>query len=92
MAVFIVTYDKKADRNYQPFYDAMQEHDGVSLAESVWGITLQNTVSQVRDWVHGLMDDDDKIIVVQVSPEPSWATRQATKAANDWLRSNCQSA
>lgn len=91
MAAFIVTYDTHFGRNYQPLYDAMGKNGGVRLAESVWGVALNNTAGEVRDWVKALLDDDDTIIVIQVKPTPSWATSHAKKPATDWLKANCQS-
>jgi len=91
MAVFIVTYDTHYGRNYQTLYDAMKEKGGVRLAESVWGIELNNKVGEVRDWVKDMLDDDDTIVVIQVKPKPSWATAKAKQSANEWLTQNCQS-
>jgi len=91
MAVFIVTYDAHHERNYQDLYDAMEDHDGVRLSESVWGIVLNSQVAEVRDWVRNLLDDDDTIVVIQVDPKPSWATRKASQDANEWLRVHCSS-
>jgi len=86
MASFIVTYDAHHARNYDELYEAMAEHNGVRLAESVWGIELNNTASEVRDWMRNLLDEDDTIVVVQLKPKPSWATRRASKEATEWLK------
>ncbi|MBY5395913.1 hypothetical protein HFN01_13890 [Rhizobium leguminosarum] len=91
MATFIITYDTHKGRNYQTLYDAMEKHSGVRLAESVWGISLSNTVGEVRDWVKSVLDGDDTIIVIQVKPKPSWATQKADAKATEWLKGNCQS-
>jgi CRISPR/Cas system-associated endoribonuclease Cas2 len=88
MAVFIVTYDTHRGRNYQDLYDGMKKQSGIRLAESVWGVELNNSASEVRDWVKSLLDDDDTIVVIQVKPTPSWATRKAGKDATDWLQNN----
>ncbi|MCZ4266416.1 hypothetical protein HGE68_02610 [Rhodobacteraceae bacterium R_SAG6] len=90
MASFIITYDTHAGRNYNSFYEGMNEHGGVRLAESVWGIRLNNTPAEVRDWVKGLLDDDDTIIVVQLKPKLSWGSRHASAEANEWLKENAQ--
>lgn len=86
MASFVVTYDAHKVRNYNELYEAMKQNDGVRLAESVWGVELNNTVSEVRDWARGLLDDDDTIVVIQLKPKLSWATRKASKEVNDWLK------
>jgi hypothetical protein len=91
LGTFIITYDTHFGRNYQALYDAMKENGGVRLAESVWGIELNNKVGDVRDWVKAQLDEDDTIVVIQVKPTPSWATAKAKQPASDWLKKNCQS-
>ncbi|GGE17275.1 hypothetical protein GCM10011360_02600 [Primorskyibacter flagellatus] len=91
MGTFIITYDTHYGRNYKSLYDAMAANHGVRLNESVWGIELDNTAAEVRDWIRSLLDDDDTIVVIQVKPKPSWGTRLASKEANDWLRVHCSS-
>ncbi len=91
MATFIITYDTHLGRNYQDLYDGMDENDGVRLAESVWGIELNNTAAEVRDWIRSLLDDDDTIVVIQVKPEPSWATRHTSKEASAWIKDHLSS-
>lgn len=91
MATFIVTYDTHAGRNYQALYDGMAQYGGVRLAESVWGVVLDDTAAEARDWVKKLLDGDDTIVVIQIKPQPSWATQKAKISATDWLRKNCQS-
>lgn len=84
----IITYDAHRVRNYGRFYAAMNAHSGVRLAESVWGLTVGSPANVVRDWLRGLLDDDDTIVVVQLKPFPSWATSSASKEANAWLSAN----
>lgn len=88
MATFIVTYDAHFGRDYEALYKAMADFRGVRLAESVWGIDLDNTPKEVRDWMRGLLDDDDTIIVIQIKPRPSWATRKVAAEATAWLTEN----
>ena len=90
MATVIITYDTHLGRNYQGLYDGMDENDGVRLAESVWGIVLNNTAAEVRDWLKSLLDGDDTIIVIQVKPKPSWATRLASDEASKWIKDHLQ--
>lgn len=85
MATFIITYDTHFGRNYQALYDAMKEHRGVRLAESVWGIVLNNNPHEVRDWARSLLDDDDTIVVIQLRPEPNWASWYASDDATEWM-------
>lgn len=84
MANFVVTYDLVNRRDYQKIYDAMAEHDAVSLLESVWLISVNNTAAEVRDWLKSLTDNDDKLAVVQI--RGGWATYKVDTKANNWLK------
>lgn len=91
MASFILTYDAQSGRNYDDLYAAMAEYSGVRLAESVWGLELNNTPGEVRAWARALLDDDDTIVVVQLRPEISWASRHASSEAVEWLKNQLSS-
>ena len=86
MGTYIVSYDAVEQRNYQNLYDGMKEVGGVRLLESVWGVELDNSVTEVRDWVRGLLDDDDKIVVIKVKPDVTWASRKCGSKVTDWLK------
>jgi hypothetical protein len=60
--------------------------DAVRLLESVWLLRVNNTAAEVRDWMKGLTDNDDKIAVVDLCGQ--WATYRVPKAATDWLHSH----
>lgn len=85
MPAYIVTYDTHPDRNQQRLYDAMEEIGGVRLAGSVWGVSSVQSVSELRDWVKALLDDDDTVVVVRLQRRLAWATRNAAREATDWL-------
>ncbi len=88
MAIFIVSYDLHNHRDYDSIHEAMGEVGAVKLLESVWGVELNNTPSEVREWMQSHLDEDDSILVVQIKPRPSWATRKIKSPANDWLKQN----
>ncbi len=67
MSSFIVSYDTHKQRNYDELYKGMKEVGGIRLLESLWGVELNNTTPEVRDWVRGLLDDDDSIVVIRIS-------------------------
>lgn len=88
MATFIITYDAHLARNYADLYRAMEIHDAVRLNESVWGIEMNCTVDEAREWTRQLLDDDDTIVVIQIAPKPSWASRHTPANANAWMRAH----
>ena len=85
MATCYITYDAHRQRDYQHLYLAMDACGGVRLAESVWGLTIDASPVSIRDWVSNLLDGDDTVEVFQIWPFPSWATRNASASAVDWL-------
>lgn len=87
MATFIVSYDAHKVRDYSRFYKAAEEKKGVALLDSMWAFEFNNTCSEVRDWAHGLFDEDDSIVVIQLKPTVTWSTWAAKKAAA-WLKDN----
>ena len=88
MATFIISYDAHNVRDYDTLYEEFADAQAVRLLESVWGADLDNTAAEVRDWVRGLLDDDDSVLVIQVKPKLSWATRLVTKEASAWLKAS----
>ena len=88
MATFIISYDAHNVRDYDTLYEEFADVGAVRLLESVWGTDLDNTAAEVRDWIRGLLDDDDSVLVIQVKPKPSWATRLVTKEASAWLNAS----
>lgn len=86
MATFIITYDTHKDRNYSDLYKGMAEHNGVRLAESLWGIDFDHSATEVKDWVRDLLDNDDTIIVVQVKSGSDWAIQTAPYAVLEWFK------
>jgi len=87
MSTFIVSYDAHKVRDYSRFYESAKENKGVALLESMWAFEFDSTPSEVRDWAHGLFDEDDSIVVLQIKPRVSWAT-WAAKRAKDWFTAN----
>lgn len=90
MPAYIVTYDTHLERDRPRLCEAMEEVGGVRLAENVWGVSSVQSVSELRDWVKALLDDDDTVVVVRLQRRLAWATRNVAKEATDWLQARAQ--
>jgi len=90
MPAYIVTYDTHLEQGRPRLCEAMEEIGGVRLAGNVWGVSSVQSVSELRDWVKALMDDDDTVVVVRLQRRLAWATRNAAKEATDWLQRRAQ--
>ena len=92
MAFFLISYDTHKVRRYQSFYDAMDEHGGVKLLESVYGIELTNTAVEVRDWLkNDILDGDDSILVIPAARGKGFATQELSQEAVSWINKACKS-
>lgn len=89
MAQFLITYDNKPPRNYDPVYRLMASWRAVRLSDSVWLATLNARAGVVRDIVQGQMQRNDVVTVVELTKGADWAVSLATNpAASAWLSRN----
>ncbi|SFV08848.1 hypothetical protein SAMN05428951_113121 [Pseudomonas sp. OV546] len=76
MALYFLEYDLRKQRNYKPLYDALATFGAVHILESLWCFKRDNTSTVgLRDYFRTLIDNDDGIIVSQVSDWASFNVR-----------------
>lgn len=80
MALFILDYDLRKQRNYQPLYDELARFGAVRMLESSWAFNRFNTTAAgLRDHFRQFIDVDDGLVVAQVT---DWAAYNALKSPN----------
>lgn len=87
MAWFVVSYDLRKQRNYQPLYDKFAEWGAVRALESFWLVDVTGRAEHVRDALRALIDSDDGLLVVELKPNFDWALLRTLNGASDWLKS-----
>lgn len=80
-----MTCDVGHDWDYQLFYDAIDVIGGVRMADSLWGISSVQSVSEVRDWLRALLGAKDTVVVLRLQLRPVRATHSAPKEATNRL-------
>ncbi len=81
MALYVLSYDLRNQRNYQPLYDQLDSFQAVRVLESVWAFNRINTTAgDLRDFFNRFIDNDDGLFVMEVS---DWGTMNARKTPND---------
>jgi hypothetical protein len=90
MAHFIISYDLHKQRTYQPVWNTLEGWGAVRLLESLWVVTLNNTVGEVREALLKVIDSDDSVAVIELKAGSGWASTRARQAGVDWLTSNIQ--
>lgn len=92
MNTFLITYDlagRESLQDYQKLHDHIKTSysNWARPAQSVWLINTNEKVAQTRDNLRQLVDENDKILVIDVT-RSSWATYNISKVVIDWMENN----
>lgn len=85
MALFIISYDLRKQRNYQPLYDCLNSWKATRLLESLWLADLVGPASAIRDILRASVDADDGIAVLGLTRGFDWATLNCQTLGTNWL-------
>ncbi|MCP5365844.1 MAG: CRISPR-associated protein Cas2 [Hyphomicrobiales bacterium] len=83
MALFSVTYDLIAEKDYDALIKRLNELDTVKVQLSQWLLSADNTAAEVKSHLAQYVDDDDKLMVIEFNKKPAYT--KAIKGTNDWL-------
>jgi CRISPR/Cas system-associated endoribonuclease Cas2 len=86
MTIYLISYDLNKQKNYQKLWDALKGNNAHRMLESVWLINLSNTCKEVYDWLVGLTDSDDHLVVTPINK--SYFQYRAKAGTNAWLEAN----
>lgn len=86
MTTYIVCYDLRKSRDYQPLYDKLKSYTKwAKITESNWAIVTAKTAPEVRDELKAVMDKDDRLFVVKSGVAAAWSN---SICKNQWLKDN----
>lgn len=83
MAHFAATYDLVKNKDYKRLIDELKELDAHRPALSVWFLDWPGDAKSLLNHLRGFIDDDDKLIVIQMDWRP--ATRLPFEGTQKWL-------
>lgn len=87
MTVYCVSYDLKKERDYSELFKKLEAYgNSIHPLESTWFIATEASASQIRDELKEAVDEDDKVIVIEVIKH--WASYNLGKQNTEWLRKN----
>lgn len=86
MALFVISYDLRKQRNYDDLLKQLRDWNCVSPLKSVWFGSLTGSASAVRDALKKHIDNDDGLMVVELKPECDWASVRISEEGNAWLK------
>ena len=83
MALFTVTYDLIAEKDYDSLIGRLKELDTARVQLSQWLLSADNSATEVKDHLAQYVDDDDKLMVIEFTKRPDFT--KAIAGTNDWL-------
>lgn len=86
MPYYVISYDLRKQRNYQPLYNCFAQWKAVRLLESLWLAELVGPAQAVRDILKTHIDGDDGLVILELKPNFDWATVKAMQAGANWLK------
>jgi hypothetical protein len=81
MASFVLSYDLRNQRDYQPLWDELARFNAVRVLESLWWFErYQTKAAGLRDHFRQFLDQDDGLMVMEIT---DWATIRARALPKD---------
>lgn len=84
MACYIISYDLRAERDYEPLHEAIKSYGTwAHILESTWAVVASKSAVEVRDHLLDHLDDDDGLFVVKSGVEAAW---RSVLCKSEWLK------
>lgn len=75
MPVYLISYDLVKENNshdYEPLWARLRELKAVKTQLSAWFADLNNTAEEVLDHLLPYVDENDRLLVIEVTKKPAW--------------------
>ena len=85
MAAYIISYDLlKPIQNYTQLHNAIKAYGTwARVNESFWVVVTPNSAVQIRDYLSGFIDGNDRLFVIKSGTEAAWKN---VMCENTWLK------
>ena len=86
MTCYIVSYDLRKQRDYASLYEAIKTYPNWAyITESTWAVVTSSSAVEVREYLLGFVDNDDRLFVIKSGLEAAWVN---VICKNKWLKEN----
>ncbi len=85
MPLYVISYDLRKVRNYEPLLKQLRDWKCEKALESVWMGELRGPAETVRDLLGQYMDSDDGLLVLELAAGFDWATRRILTGGQTWI-------
>jgi len=88
MAKFLVSYDQHRDRDYTRIWTLLRQWGAKRILESLWLVDLNSPSAEAREAIRAVTNDEDSILVIQLTPGAEWSSYAAQAEGVAWLEAN----
>jgi hypothetical protein len=88
MAMYMISYDLRKVRNYEPLWAQLRAWECKRVLESLWLADLRGPAAAIRDILLSHTDGDDGVLVVQLQSDFDWAFARVRQGGASWLQSH----
>ncbi len=85
MAAFLVNYQAASPQASAELDYMMTGFVAVALGERLWGLEIDLSEQELRDWLESQLGADGSAMVIQLRPKPSQITPVLSPTAADWV-------
>ena len=86
MTCYIVSYDLRRQRDYASLYEAIKTYPNwAHITASTWAVVTNSSAIEVREYLRGFVDNDDRLFVIKSGLEAAWVN---VICKNEWLKEN----
>ena len=85
MACYIISYDLVSpNRNYDALYGAIKSlGPWAHVTESLWAVVTEKSAVEVRNYLSGHIDGNDRLFVLRSGSEGAWRN---VICSSEWLK------
>jgi hypothetical protein len=87
---YVISYDQHRDRDYTPIWTILGQWGAQRILESVWFVTINATVGQIREALRAKTRNEDSLMIIELQPGSQWATYNAQAGGVNWLTDHIQ--
>ena len=84
MAHFLISYDLVKRKDYEKLITELERLNGHKCLLSAWLLDAECTAAELRTHLKQYIDDDDRLIVAQITTAP--APSKCFQGTNDWIK------
>lgn len=86
MTTYIVSYDLIKEKDYPKLIEELEKYESCKPLLSVWVIVTEQSAVEIRDHLKNFIDENDKLLVVQVTSPGVGAWRKLGSSISEWLK------